>query len=167
MSRIVLIAALDQHRAIGRGNRLPWHLPADLQHFKQRTLGKPVLMGRKTAESIGRALPGRENLVLTRSAQTPAPEQRALHSIEEALALPREELIVIGGAALYEAFMPHATDLWLTHVNAQVTDPDRFFPAIDSAQWRITQETTHPSDAHNAHAMRFVDYVRRGGLVGV
>ena len=103
MTTLSLIAAVDHHRAIGKGNALPWHLPADLKRFKALTLGKPVLMGRKTAESIGRPLPGRRNLVLTRSGQAPFDGMESVASIDEALAMATEsgELCVIGGGEVY------------------------------------------------------------------
>lgn len=160
--RISLVAALDRNRAIGRGNAMPWHLPDDFKHFKSLTLGKPILMGRKTAESLGRALPGRSNLVLTRSGRVPFEGMRAVASINEAKRIAADcgadELCVIGGAEVYALALPLADILHLTHVDAEVEGADAFFPAFDPAQWRITSRETHPVDAKHAFAFEFVDY---------
>ena len=155
-----LVAALDRHLAIGRGNALPWHLPADLKRFKALTLGKPVLMGRKTAESIGRALPGRRNLVLTRSGRVPFDGMEAVDSIDSALAFADEELSVIGGGEVYALCLPRADRLHLTHVDTIVEGADAFFPAFDPAAWRVTHREAHLADARHAFAFEFVDYDR-------
>lgn len=161
MSIVRLIAALDRHRAIGRAGAMPWHLPDDLKRFKQLTLGKPVLMGRKTAESIGRALPGRRNLVLTRGG-APFAGQESVSSFDTALALGHDgELAVIGGGEVYALALPHATHLHLTHVDAVCADADTFFPAVDLSLWQETARTHHAADARHALAFDFVDYVRR------
>lgn len=165
MSAVRLIAALDRHRAIGRAGAMPWHLPDDLKRFKQLTLGKPVLMGRKTAESIGRALPGRRNLVLTRGG-APFAGQESVSSFDAALALGHDgELAVIGGGEVYALALPHATHLHLTHIDAACADADTFFPEVDFSHWQETAREHHAADARHAHAFDFVDYVRRG--VGV
>lgn len=162
--RLSLIAALDRQHAIGRGNALPWHLPGDLQHFKALTLGKPVLMGRRTAESLGRALPRRRNLVLTRSGTVPFAGMQAVASLEEAIALVAaeggEELCVIGGGQVYALALPRATHLHLTHVDTVVDGADAFFPRFDPAEWRETARTVHPADAAHAFAFACVDYER-------
>lgn len=159
-----LIAALDRNRAIGRNNAMPWHLPNDFRHFKTLTLGKPLLMGRKTAESLGRALPGRLNLVLTRSGRVPFEGMQAVASIDEAKRIAADsgadELCIIGGAEVYALALPQADTMHLTHVDAEVEGADAFFPAFDSAQWRITSRETHPADAKHAFAFEFVDYAR-------
>ena len=154
-----LIAALDRHRAIGKGNALPWHLPADLKRFKALTLGKPVLMGRKTAESIGRALPGRRNLVLTRSGRVPFDGMEAVASIEAAIALA-DEVCVIGGGEVYALALPMATHLHLTHVDTVVDGADAFFPAFDANDWRVVSREAHAADEKHALAFEFVDYER-------
>jgi dihydrofolate reductase len=154
-----LIAALDRHRAIGKGNALPWHLPADLKRFKALTLGKPVLMGRKTAESIGRALPGRRNLVLTRSGRVPFDGMEAVSSIEAAIALA-DEVCVIGGGEVYALALPMATHLHLTHVDTVVDGADAFFPAFDVNDWRVVSREAHAADEKHALAFEFVDYER-------
>lgn len=162
--RISLIAALDRNRAIGKGNALPWHLPADLKRFKALTLGKPVLMGRRTAESLGRALPGRRNLVLTRSGRVPFDGMLAVASIDEALRLAGEtgtgELCVIGGAEVYALALPLATGLHLTRVDTAVEGADAFFPEYDEAAWRAVSRERHAADAKHAFAFEFVDYKR-------
>ena len=160
--RLVLLAALDRNCAIGKDNALPWHLPDDLKRFKALTLGKPILMGRKTAESLGRALPGRMNLVLTRSGRVPFDGMRAVASIDEALAtVPEEgELCVIGGGEIYALALPHADMLRLTHIDTAIDAPDAFFPPVDPAHWRCVASQEHPADARHAFAMRFSDYER-------
>ncbi len=162
--RLVLLAALDRHRAIGKDNALPWHLPDDLKRFKALTLGKPILMGRKTAESLGRALPGRANLVLTRSGRVPFEGMRAVASIDEAIraVADADELCVIGGGEIYALALPRADVLRLTHVDAAIDAPDAFFPPIDPAQWRCVASEERPADERHAFAMRFADYLRTG-----
>ena len=161
---VVLIAALDRNNAIGRCNTLPWHLPDDLKRFKALTLGKPVLMGRKTAESLGRALPKRRNLVLTRTGMVPFDGMEAVASVDAALALiaaaGAETLCVIGGGELYALTLPIATHLHLTHVDTVVDGCDAFFPAFDAAQWRVVASEPHVADVRHAFAFEFVDYAR-------
>ncbi len=161
---LVLVAALDCRNGIGRGNALPWHLPDDLKRFKALTLGKPVLMGRKTAESLGRALPKRRNLVLTRSGQLPFDGMQAVASLEEAIAFVEndvaDELCVIGGGEVYALALPRAMRLHLTHVDTVVDDADAFFPVFDPAQWRAVAREAHAADGHHAFAFEFVDYER-------
>lgn len=161
---ISLVVAMDRHRAIGRDNALPWHLPADLKRFKAVTLGKPLLMGRRTAESLGRALPGRDNLVLTRSGRVPFDGMTAVASVDEAIEHARrasaQELCVIGGGQVFEACLPIATQLRFTHVDTTVQGADAWFPAYDLDGWRETARETHPADAKHAFAFTFVDYER-------
>lgn len=163
-SRLSIIAALDRNRGIGHGNAMPWRLPDDFKHFKALTLGKPILMGRKTAESLGRALPGRSNLVLTRSGQVPFDGMRAVASVAEALRLAADEhaqeLCVIGGGEIYTLLIDHATDLHLTWVDAEV-EADTHFPEVDPALWQEVESSLHPADERHAHAFRFVHYLRR------
>jgi dihydrofolate reductase len=160
---LVLVAALDREHAIGKGNTLPWHLPDDLKRFKALTLGKPLLMGRKTAESLGRALPGRRNLVLTRSGQAPFPAMDAVASVDDALAIARRDdaraLCVIGGGEIYALCLPRAARMHLTHVDTVVDGADAFFPRFDPAVWQVTHRESHPADAKHAHAFEFVDYL--------
>ncbi|MEP6907596.1 MAG: dihydrofolate reductase [Pseudoxanthomonas sp.] len=159
-----LVAALDSHRAIGKGNDLPWRLPDDLKRFKALTLGKPVLMGRKTAASLGRALPGRTNLVLTRSGQAPFEGMQVVHSVEAAIDAAHrelaEELCVIGGGEIYALTLSLADRLHLTHVDTTVTDAEAFFPAFDGPQWNVVSRQAHVADDRHAFTFEFVDYVR-------
>lgn len=160
---LVLIAALDNANAIGRGNELPWRLPDDLKRFKALTLGKPVLMGRKTAESLGRALPGRRNLVLTRSGRVPFDGMRPVASLADACGFAAQEgareLCVIGGGEVYALCLPAASRMYLTHVDTIVDAADAFFPAFDPARWRVVAREAHAADARHAHAFEFVDYL--------
>ncbi|MCL6712029.1 dihydrofolate reductase [Pseudoxanthomonas sp. z9] len=159
-----LIAALDRRHAIGRDNDLPWRLPDDLKRFKALTLGKPVLMGRRTAESLGRALPGRRNLVLTRRGQVPFTGMEAVASLELALAWAASEdnpeVCVIGGGEIYAQTLPLADALYLTHVDTVVEDAHAHFPRFDAAEWDVVRREPHPVDARHAHAFEFVDYLR-------
>ena len=162
---LTLIAALDRDFAIGKGNALPWHLPDDLKRFKALTLGKPILMGRKTADSLGRALPKRRNLVLSRAGRVPFEGMQAVASLDDALDIAAhdgEELCVIGGGEIYALALPFATRLHLTHVDAVVADADAFFPRFDIEGWREVARVAHPADATHAFAFDFVDYLRAG-----
>lgn len=162
--RVVLIAALDRNRAIGGSNALLWHLPDDLKRFKALTLGQPVLMGRKTAESIGRALPGRRNLVLTRSGRAPFDGMEAIASLDAAIAQAAADgadaLCVIGGGEIYALALPRATHLALTWVDVEADGADAWFPDVDAADWIETARQDHATDARHAHAFAFVDYRR-------
>lgn len=166
MTRLVLIAALDRKLAIGRDNALPWRLADDLKRFKALTLGKPLLMGRKTALSLGRALPGRRNLVLTRSARAPFPGMEPVGSVEEAIqgvqAEGAAELCVIGGGEVYALCLPAAAQLHLTWVDTEVDNADAYFPRFDREEWRVTARESHAADARNEFAFEFVDYLRVG-----
>ena len=162
--RVSLIAALDRHHAIGRDNDLPWRLPDDLKRFKALTLGKPVLMGRKTAESLGRALPGRLNLVLTRSGRVPFEGMQGVASVEQAIRIATEqgsnELCVIGGGEVYALTLDRADVLHLTEVDAVVDDAHAFFPPFDPATWHEVARESHPVDAKHAIGFDFVEYRR-------
>jgi dihydrofolate reductase len=162
MTQISLIAALDRDFAIGKDNTLPWHLPADLKRFKALTLGKPLLMGRRTAESLGRALPGRRNLVLTRSGRVPFEGMQAVASLEGALQLADDdqasELCVIGGGEVFAMTLPIASRMHLTWVDTVVDGADAFFPRFDPVQWDVVARETHAADARHAFPFEFVDY---------
>ena len=162
---VVLLAAMDRRRGIGLRGGLPWHLPDDLRRFKRVTLGRTVLMGRKTALSIGRALPQRRNLVLTRAAQAPFDGMEAVASFDAALSTGEGALVVIGGGEVYALALPHATRLDLTLVDADV-GADTFFPPYDSRDWREVSREQHPADARHAHAFDFVELVRSGARSG-
>lgn len=158
---IELIGALDRNLAVGRADAMPWHLPDDLRRFKALTLGRPILMGRKTALAIGRRLAGRDNLVLTRADAAPFAGQCAVRSLDEACqraaGMP---LMVIGGGEVYALALPHATRLRLTWIDTAVVDADTFFPDFDRAQWRETARAHHIADATHEFAFDFVDYER-------
>ncbi len=161
-SHIALIAALDRNHAIGRDGAMPWHLPDDLKRFKALTLGKPVLMGRKTALAIGRALPGRRNLVLTRGGAAPFAQQEVVASLDAAIAAAQgAELMVIGGGEVYALALPRATRLHLTWIDTVAADADAFFPRFDPAQWREIAREAHAADARHEFVFSFVDYARR------
>lgn len=157
---LVVAAGLDD--GIGRGGRMPWHLPADLRHFKQLTLGRPVIMGRKTLQSIGRPLPGRRNLVVTRDTSFSVMGFEICHSLDEALQLTSEvaETMVIGGGEIYRAAWSRAGRIYLTRVHMQ-TRADTFFPAIDPTEWRETAREDHRANPDNLHDYSFIVYERR------
>ncbi|MFQ6312305.1 dihydrofolate reductase [Lysobacter capsici] len=166
MTALVLIAALDRKHAIGRDNALPWRLSDDLKRFKALTLGKPLLMGRKTAQSLGRALPGRRNLVLTRSGEVPFAGMEAVGSTEQALELARTdgaaELCVIGGGEIYALCLPSASRMHLTRVDTEVEGADAFFPRFDRDEWREVVRESHRADERNEFDVEYVEYVRLG-----
>jgi dihydrofolate reductase len=160
-----LIAALDRNFAIGRDGAMPWHLPDDLKRFKALTLGKAVLMGRKTALAIGRPLPGRRNLVLTRSGSAPFTGQEAVASMQIATeAVAGSELCVIGGGEVYALALPFATHLNLTWIDTAADQADAFFPRFDPNEWIETARVPHPLDTRHEYPFTFVDYERRAGL---
>ncbi|MDH3715575.1 MAG: dihydrofolate reductase [Gammaproteobacteria bacterium] len=154
-----LIVALDRRLAIGKNNAMPWHLSADLRYFKRTTMGKPVIMGRKTFESVGRPLPGRQNVVITRNSTWQAPGCTVYQDLETAFAelhdLP--EAFVIGGGQIYAATLHKCRRLHVTHVEADI-DGDVFFPALDWRQWRATEVARHGADESNTYAFRIVVY---------
>lgn len=156
---LTLVAAMAAGRVIGRDNGLPWHLPEDLKHFKAVTLGKPVIMGRKTWDSIGRPLPGRRNIVVTRQQGWQADGAEAAHSLEAALAMVDgvDEACLIGGAELYRQALPLADRLRLTLIELTV-EGDAHFPAWSAREWRETASEAHRNDAGIAY--RFVDLER-------
>lgn len=163
MPRLALICALAQNRAIGLNNQLPWHLPNDLQFFKRTTLGKAIIMGRKTYESIGKPLPGRRNIVITRQAHFAPAGVVVAHSLEDALQqADTETAFVIGGGQLYAQALPLAQQLYLTQVHTQL-DGDTFFPEINLQHWQCLSQEHHPQDDRHAYAMDFQLWQRRAG----
>ena len=158
---ISLIAAMAADRVIGMDNAMPWSLPADLAWFKKQTLNKPVIMGRRTFESIGRALPGRLNIVLSR---TPGndPNVRWVTSLDDALALAGEvpEIMIIGGGKIYEQMLEKADRLYLTHIDAEV-EGDTQFPDYDPDQWQSVFSEFHDADHANTHSFCFEILDRR------
>jgi len=155
--RVSLIAALAANGVIGRENRLPWRLSADLQRFKRLTMGKPVVMGRKTWESIGKPLPGRSNIVVTRDRGFSAEGCIVVHAIEQALdaAGDCDEVMVMGGADLYRQMLPRADRLYLTRVKADV-EGDTRFPPFETKEWVEVQRESHCADEKNQYDYDFV-----------
>ncbi len=152
-----LVVAVSDNDVIGRGNRLPWRMPADLRRFRELTLGHAVLMGRKTHESIGRALPGRINLVLTRRGARLAEGCVAVNTLGEAELAARDgRLMVIGGAEVYRLCLPEASRIELTIVHTRVADGDAWFDGWRAPEWRETARERHAADAHNAFDYSFV-----------
>lgn len=158
---ISLIAAMDRNRLIGNNNQLPWHLPADFAHFKSVTMGKPVVMGRKTWESIGRPLPGRTNIVLTRNPETRFEGAVCVTSFEAAMAVVPdvEEIMVIGGSTIYEMLLPIADRMYITFVEGEF-EGDAWFPEFDENEWRESECQRRPADENNIYDCRFVTLER-------
>ncbi|MCW8195737.1 type 3 dihydrofolate reductase [Proteobacteria bacterium 005FR1] len=161
--RISLIVALTDNRVIGRENKMPWHLPNDLKYFKRMTMGKPVVMGRKTFESIGKPLPGRTNVVITHQSGWRAEGVQVAHNVPEGLELATrlslidgsEEVMVIGGAQIYREVLPQAHRLYLTQIHTQI-DGDAFFPEISEDEWQEVGREDHKADSANPHDHSFV-----------
>ncbi|MES9858656.1 MAG: type 3 dihydrofolate reductase [Sedimenticola sp.] len=163
--KITLIAAMAENRVIGRDNRLPWRLPADLKHFKALTMGKPMVMGRKTWESLPGLLPGREHLVVTGDPHYRADGCRLVHSIKEALAavVDAPEVMVVGGALFYQQMLPLAHSMHLTLVHAEV-EGDAWFPRFDSTEWREVSRESHPADEKNSYPFTFIHLEREAAV---
>ena len=156
-----IICAMDKNRLIGNNNQLPWHLPADLAFFKRTTLGKPIVMGRNTFESIGKPLPGRQNIVITSNPQWQAQGCDRVCSIEAALDLVESEaeVMLIGGASLYRQTIEIADILYLTMID-HAFQGDTWFPEFDIRQWRIESQTAVASDQNSSFSYSFVKYLR-------
>lgn len=157
MPALSIIVAMDRNRLIGKNNALPWHLPADLQHFKSTTMGKPVVMGRRTWESLGRPLPGRTNIVITRNRSYRAEGAHVVHSLDEAISMvsDHEEAMIIGGANLYAQVLPVADRLYITRVDG-VFEGDAWFPELDESRWNTETVVQHDPDHKNRHGYEFV-----------
>lgn len=160
---ISMVAAMAENRVIGKDNKMPWHLPADLKHFKQVTLGKPVIMGRKTFESIGRLLPGRRNIIISRSVPVDNKGAEWVTGLEQAFAILQEqpEVMVIGGAEIYRQCLPLAKRLYLTKIDLN-TAGDAFFPDYMAVgvHWRQIEVTEHQADEANPYHCRFITLER-------
>ena len=159
--RIAAVVAMAENRVIGSHNKLPWHLPADLQHFKKITMGKPIVMGRKTFESIGRPLPGRCNIVISRDTDFQAPGCVVVHSIDCALAAAdySDEVCVIGGALIYEHMLPRIQRIYMTMIHYEV-EGDAHFPPLNMAEWAEQDRVEHHSDDLNGYDYSFIIYDR-------
>lgn len=164
--RITLIAALARNRAIGRGGQLPWHLPRELKHFKETTMGKPIVMGRRTWATIGRALPGRQNVVVTRNREFRAEGCDVAASLRRAVEMAQgDEVMIIGGGQLYAEALPHADRMILTLVDCE-PDADTWFPPWDADEWRETLLRTEHADERNPLDYRVIELTRRRGRDG-
>ena len=159
-----IVVAVARNGVIGRDNALPWRLPADMAHFKKVTMGHPVVMGRRTYESIGRPLPGRKNIVVTRNRAFDAPGCTVVTSLDEAwrAAGDADEVCVIGGTTLFEETLPVADVIHLTEVEADVPG-DTYFPPFDRRQWKEKEVARHPADERNAYPTRILELERRPG----
>ncbi len=156
---ISIIAAMDRNHLIGNNNQLPWHLPADFTHFKSVTMGKPIVMGRKTHESIGRPLPGRVNIVLSKNRDTRFEGVVCVTDFSDAMAAAAEaeaeELVIIGGSTVYEMLMPRVSRMYLTYVDAEF-EGDAWFPVFDQSLWQESASVIRQADEKNLYDCRFV-----------
>ena len=161
MTQLALVVAHTRNRVIGLDNAMPWHLPADLRHFRALTLGHPILMGRRTHLAIGRPLPGRRNLVLTRQTGLDLPGVEMVSTLDEALArcLDAEWVYVVGGSEIYQLALPRAARLHLTEIDAELAG-DTWFPALTPGEWVEQDSVLRPADADNPYALRFVTLQR-------
>lgn len=165
---VALIVARARNGVIGRDNTMPWHLPEDLRYFKRVTLGKPVIMGRNTWESLGKPLPGRDNIVITRNSDYRAEGATVTHDIRTALQLADalatargvDEVMVIGGAAIYQTAMPFITRAYVTEIDADI-EGDTVFPALNAQDWQETSRECHAPCEKNPHPYCFVTLQRR------
>lgn len=160
---LTIVVAMAKNRVIGHQGGLPWQLPADLKWFRKVTMGKPVIMGRKTFDSIGKALPGRDNIVITRNSNFSAPEVTVASDLEDAIAIAEAFAInrevngiaIIGGAQVYEQALPLVSRLYVTEVEADI-EGDAFFPDYDLADWSQTEEQVIEPDERHAHRARML-----------
>ncbi len=158
-----MIVAHAHNRVIGKDNQMPWHLPADLKYFKQTTLQKPVIMGRKTFESIGFPLPGRRNIVISRDPSYHAEGIETATCVDDALALANgvDEIMVIGGGSIYQHCLKAADRLYITEIDLEV-EGDTFFPDYNAQdQWQCVSQQPHPADQQNPHSYNFKVYERK------
>jgi dihydrofolate reductase len=153
---------MSRNRVIGRNNTLPWRMPADLQHFRRVTTGHHIIMGRKNHEDIGKPLPGRTNIVITRQTDYPAPGCLVVHSVRDALAAAAgdSEVFIIGGAMLYEQTLALADRLYITEIDADI-EGDTFFPEFDRAEWREDCREIHGADENNPYPYSFITLARK------
>lgn len=161
MTKLAIVVAMDKNRVIGKNNQLPWHLPADLKHFKDVTMGKPIIMGRKTYESIGKPLPGRRNIIISRQKNLTIPGCEIFYSMDSALTALKmsEEVMIIGGAMIFQAILPRVTHLYLTIIH-HAFEGDVFFPKLVESEWQEVSREDHSPDEKNCFAYSFVEMVR-------
>lgn len=157
---ISLLWAMDENRAIGRNNQLPWHLPEDLKYFKRVTMGKPIAMGRKTYDSIGRPLPGRENIVITRNQGITIEGCTVIHDVKDLVKRDDEELFVIGGAEIFKEILPFADRLYVTEIREEF-EADTFFPEYNLSDWELIESTPGMKDEKNPYNYEFLVYQRK------
>lgn len=160
---VSIIVAAAKNNAIGKNNQLLWHMPADLKFFRKTTSGHTVIMGRKTFESVGQALPKRRNIVITRQENYQAEHTEVVSSLEEALALcaqNEEEIFIVGGAQIYEQAMSLTDKLYLTRINHEFEDADTFFPEINDQEWQLEEVEHHESDEKNPYDYSFYLYTK-------
>jgi dihydrofolate reductase len=161
MPRISLISAMAANRSIGIENRLPWHLPADLRRFKALTMGHPMILGRRTYDSVGRPLPGRPTIVITRQPGWSAPGVIVTHTLDEALErareLDREELFIGGGEEIFRLALDRADRIYLTRID-QDFPGDTYFPEFDGAGWRLVEQEDHPATESRPYSFSFLTY---------
>jgi dihydrofolate reductase len=163
LKTVTLVAAMAKNRAIGFEGAMPWHLPRELRHFKETTMGRPIVMGRKTWESIGRVLPGRQNIVLTRNVAYRADGCDVVHSLENAAQIARgEEIMIIGGGRIYAAALPFADRMILTRVDCE-PEADTWFPEWDEEEWTETGSRCESADDANPCSYRVIELQRRAG----
>jgi len=159
--KISIIVAASINNVIGNSGNLPWHLPGDLKHFKEITMGKPMIMGRTTWDSIGRALPGRQSIVMSRQPDFVAAGADVAATVEDALALAgaATEVMIIGGGELYRQFLPRTARIYLTRVHVRI-DGDTYFPELDENDWRVVEEEHFLSSDTREHAFDFLTMER-------
>ena len=155
--KISLLVAASQNWVIGREGDLPWKLSSDLKRFKRLTMGHPIIMGRKTYESIGRLLPGRTTIIVTRQADYAVEGATIAHTAGEAITAcdGAEEAFVVGGAEIYKLLLPWAERIYLTKVHVMIPDGDTFFPLVDFSEWDLEQDEEIPADEKNQYATRY------------
>jgi len=160
--RLSIVVAMDDNNLIGKGNGLPWHLPADLTFFKKITTGHSILMGRKTYDSIGKTLPNRRNIVITRNTDVSIPGCEVVDSIEKALSITQdeEEIMVIGGANLFEQLLPEVNKLYITRIEGEF-EGETYFPHYDENDWLELSCESHQPDEINKHAYHFITFKRK------
>lgn len=165
---ICIIAAIGKKNELGKENKLLWDLPEDLKHFKDKTRGSAIIMGRKTFDSIGRPLPARRNIVISRDKTLGIPGAEIASSLEEAIEMAKEsdesenkEIFIIGGGGVYAQALPIADKLYLTHVDTDFPDADTFFPEVNCDEWEMIETESHEKDEHHAYDYRFATYIRK------
>jgi len=162
-----IISAIGNNNEIGMKNTLLWNLPADMRHFKDTTTGHPIIMGQKTFESIGKPLPNRRNIVITKDENFKQENIEIVYSVEELMGLlkettnERDECFIIGGGQIYKLFISIANKLYITHVDAEFPEADTYFPVIDKDKWEKTKSEFHPADESNKYNLEFVIYNKK------